>query len=483
MSDLDKINLSALDGINPALTRYGKEEPAPVLPLREEPDLLSWLETSGRLVSDQDSNDQEISTVEEEELSALMGEKEDYKAEEEETTDEEEITIIENEENIKQEEENKNKTGNQKEEEPEEKRKQEETTKMTSNPKSERPEGSPPQVPMYFSNIGTPGYLGAHVINLEGLWAPNLENGNNVEDAIDILNLCKTTKQYRDETALILAFLDKNGALKYMKDLTAAQRSELSAFCDWLRNFSKADETYYQVKLKQFKQGTKAYRGYFIELCSLYRKAHSKTETSPLTESDKKKIKKLFIRGITDKKIQQHLAVISPTNMSFDDEGTGMVDHAENLKIALRDICDENLILNETKLATEAITQVAVKTQIDTFKNNMEEITEKMKTMLDSATTMIAAGQANNQRNYQRRDDLICWNCNGRGHKASECCASPGYRRQGFKRNSRGRGFNQGYQNQDSRNFNNQGGFNNQYQQNGNNQNGYYNQNNRGRGN
>ncbi len=88
MSDLDKINLSALDGINPALTRYGKEEPAPVLPLREEPDLLSWLESSGRLVSDQDSNDQEISTVEEEELSALMGEKEDYKAEEDQTEEE-----------------------------------------------------------------------------------------------------------------------------------------------------------------------------------------------------------------------------------------------------------------------------------------------------------------------------------------------------------------------------------------------------------
>ena len=88
MSDLEKINLSALDGINPALTRYGKEEPAPVLPLREEPDLLSWLETSGRLVSDQDSNDQEISTVEEEELSALMGEKEDYKVEEDQIEEE-----------------------------------------------------------------------------------------------------------------------------------------------------------------------------------------------------------------------------------------------------------------------------------------------------------------------------------------------------------------------------------------------------------
>ena len=88
MSDLDKINLSALDGINPALTRYGKEEPAPVLPLREEPDLLSWLETSGRLIADEDSNDQEISTIEEEELSALMGEKEDCKAEEESSDEE-----------------------------------------------------------------------------------------------------------------------------------------------------------------------------------------------------------------------------------------------------------------------------------------------------------------------------------------------------------------------------------------------------------
>ena len=37
MSELKKINLSDLDGINPALTRYGRQEPAPVLPLREEP--------------------------------------------------------------------------------------------------------------------------------------------------------------------------------------------------------------------------------------------------------------------------------------------------------------------------------------------------------------------------------------------------------------------------------------------------------------
>lgn len=71
-------DISRLDGINPSLTRYGRQEPAPVLPLRDEPDLLSWLEASGRLVADEETASTDVSTVEEEELSALMGEKEEY---------------------------------------------------------------------------------------------------------------------------------------------------------------------------------------------------------------------------------------------------------------------------------------------------------------------------------------------------------------------------------------------------------------------
>ena len=78
MSKLVNIDANKLDSINPSLTRYGRQEPAPVLPLRDEPDLLSWLETSGRLVADEETASTEVSTVEEEELSALMGEKEDY---------------------------------------------------------------------------------------------------------------------------------------------------------------------------------------------------------------------------------------------------------------------------------------------------------------------------------------------------------------------------------------------------------------------
>ena len=70
--------MSALDSINPSLTRYGRRDPAPVLPLREEPDLLSWLAASGRAVADEAAASPEVSAVEEEELSALMGEKEDY---------------------------------------------------------------------------------------------------------------------------------------------------------------------------------------------------------------------------------------------------------------------------------------------------------------------------------------------------------------------------------------------------------------------
>ncbi|MFZ9228975.1 MAG: DUF3134 domain-containing protein [Prochlorococcaceae cyanobacterium] len=78
MSKLATGGSSQLDSINPSLTRYGREEPAPVLPLRDEPDLLSWLETSGRLVAEEETASTDVSTVEEEELSALMGEKEDY---------------------------------------------------------------------------------------------------------------------------------------------------------------------------------------------------------------------------------------------------------------------------------------------------------------------------------------------------------------------------------------------------------------------
>ena len=78
-SDKLQIRLNEISEINPALTCYRRDEAAPVLPLREEPDLLSWLEDSGRLVTEESGESQEISTIEEEELSALMGEKEDYK--------------------------------------------------------------------------------------------------------------------------------------------------------------------------------------------------------------------------------------------------------------------------------------------------------------------------------------------------------------------------------------------------------------------
>ena len=87
--DPDKLKLTLNDiaEVNPALTYYHRDDPAPVLPLREEPDLLSWLENTGRLVAEQEGDSQEISTIEEEELSALMGEKEDYKTDEDPSDD------------------------------------------------------------------------------------------------------------------------------------------------------------------------------------------------------------------------------------------------------------------------------------------------------------------------------------------------------------------------------------------------------------
>jgi len=82
-----KLRLEDISEVNPALSCYHRDDPAPVLPLRDEPDLLSWLENTGRLIAEKDGDSQEISTIEEEELSALMGEKEDYKTEEDPSED------------------------------------------------------------------------------------------------------------------------------------------------------------------------------------------------------------------------------------------------------------------------------------------------------------------------------------------------------------------------------------------------------------
>ena len=57
-----KLRLDDISEVNPALTCYHRDDPAPVLPLREEPDLLSWLENTGRLVAEKDGDSQEIST-------------------------------------------------------------------------------------------------------------------------------------------------------------------------------------------------------------------------------------------------------------------------------------------------------------------------------------------------------------------------------------------------------------------------------------
>ena len=82
-----KIRLENISDDNPALSCFHRDDPAPVLPLRDEPDLLSWLENTGRLVAENEGDSQEFSTIEEEELSALMGEKEDYKTEEDSSED------------------------------------------------------------------------------------------------------------------------------------------------------------------------------------------------------------------------------------------------------------------------------------------------------------------------------------------------------------------------------------------------------------
>lgn len=58
---------------NPSLKQFPRTQLAPVLPLSQEQDLLSWLESSGRLIAREAVPDPEFPVNEEEEISALMG--------------------------------------------------------------------------------------------------------------------------------------------------------------------------------------------------------------------------------------------------------------------------------------------------------------------------------------------------------------------------------------------------------------------------
>lgn len=58
---------------NPSLKQYPRQQPAPLLPASDEPDLLTWLENSGRLIARDNVAEPEFPSAEEEEISALMG--------------------------------------------------------------------------------------------------------------------------------------------------------------------------------------------------------------------------------------------------------------------------------------------------------------------------------------------------------------------------------------------------------------------------
>lgn len=61
---------------NPSLKEYPRTQLAPVLPLSQDQDLLSWLESSGRLIAREAVPEPEFPLGDEEEISALMGSEE-----------------------------------------------------------------------------------------------------------------------------------------------------------------------------------------------------------------------------------------------------------------------------------------------------------------------------------------------------------------------------------------------------------------------
>mgnify|MGYP001184517863 CR=1 FL=1 len=298
--------------------------------------------------------------------------------------------------------------------------------------------------PNYLANLGCPGYMGTHVIQLKDLWNPNGADGNNVEDAIEVLKLCKETNQYREDRYLIMAFLDNNNAVNLMKDLNMKQRTNLEDFISWLRDFAISDETYFKIKLREFKQGTKAFRSYFIEIVNLYRKSHGKKESDELNEYDQRKIIKCFIKGVNNKRIKQHLAVISPTAISFDIKGTTIVDHAENLKLALRDVYDDEQEELNRPLATMGQSFNTTNMHIGEIPKLQETLADQLSKGLEVGFSKMMSMMTVHDEKLEKKQKLPCTNCGSRDHTAEQCRTSEKSRRQKSRSGERRKNDNKG---------------------------------------
>ena len=273
-----------------------------------------------------------------------------------------------------------------------------------------------------MQEINYAGYSGYHFIDLSGCWNPEAGPEYEYHTAAQLLRLCKSIGQYKGDAITITAFLDKNGSLKYFNDLNDDEKTDLNSFLVWLKKFRRINTAYFERKLNNFKQRSKCFRSYYIDLLSLYTKSCDLEDETEFSNSDKKEIFRRFIRGFDDQKVRMHSALKFAQNptMKIDE----LINYAEDITIALRDIEDSNEV-DQCSQEVKIGTTIEQKNEDEYYENNqkfdLQDIIKETENNCSQLLHKIKKTIENLTQSKKRTSRMICNYCKGRGHKAKDC--------------------------------------------------------------
>ena len=298
------------------------------------------------------------------------------------------------------------------------------------------------------------GFMGGFELDLSNLWFPDqTDKGADVSEVSSILQYCRDTQQYRNDATLILAFLAKNNCLNRLSNLTNEEKNNLDPFCQWLQNYSRKDENYYKEHFRSMKQDKKSPKTFVLDLECVYRKAHGKTKTADLSESDKRAIIRAYIKGVSNPKIRNDLASLPEDGIIYGHPKKGVEQHHEyylQLQKELYKVEGQHVQIHPTAIRNDEITQLTQQiSQLVTLQSTQQE---KINQQNSQITALIASSHEFKGNAQTQKQEA---NFNGQNSHYSR--QSTSNNRQGYDNNRQGsnrQGSNYNGSNDNGSNYN-----------------------------
>lgn len=272
-------------------------------------------------------------------------------------------------------------------------------------------------------------------IKLGNIWCPDRVGNGTSEDMVAVLRQCKLNKSFSSDSNLVFSYLNDNNMLNRLSDLTTNQKTDLEEFIKWLTSYVRQDDLHFRNLFKQRHQKEgECFKTFFLSLSKLYRKAYNKKED--LSESDKKAIKRQYLKHLSDKVVRDKLIGLPEDSLTVGGDGD-IVKQSEYFQSVLRDL---GSVTND---------QVNVMTAVTTALNEMNLFTQQARAKLTEEKS----------DKPKHSGKLRCFNCNGLGHFANECRSSDKFRRKntrGMRHN--GKPSNNNYNNDQRCHYNNNHG-------------------------